>query len=109
MDRNLQYTQFWREMGAKLAEGDAGEPDLEAAYLRWQGEGSATYTLHKIDRWRRQAEAIRRARTPAAALEGYWAVDKRLRPLEEDIFEAVFQYEEEMDVRIRSPLRREAV
>jgi len=102
IDRNLQYTQFWREIGAKLAESGTREPALEAAYLRWQGEGHARYTLHKIGLWRRQAEALRRARTPATALDSYWAVDRRLRPLEEDLFDAVFHYEEEIDARIRS-------
>jgi hypothetical protein len=102
IDRNLQHTQFWREIGAKLMEEGLRGPDLEATYLQWQEEGRAKYTLHKIDQWRRQAEAIRRFKTAAAALVSYWAVDKRLHPLEDDVFEAVFRYEEDIDARIHS-------
>lgn len=102
IDRSLQYTQFWREVGAKLLENGMRKPKLEAAYLQWQKEGRAKHTLHKIDRWRRQAVAIRRSKTPAVALISYWAVDKRLRQIEDDVFEALFQYEEDIDARIHS-------
>jgi len=109
VDRNLQYTQFWRDKGAVLAESGVREPDLESAYRRWQEEGCAIYTLHKIDRWRRQAEAIRRCKTPARALGHYWGVDRRLRPLEDDVAEAVFQYDERINSLIHSPLSRRTV
>jgi hypothetical protein len=72
IDRNLQYTQFWREIGASLVERGTREPELEAAYQRWQADSHARYTLRKMDLWRRQADAIRRAHTPALALDSYW-------------------------------------
>lgn len=97
IDRNLQRTQFWRDLGAELAKRGVREPDLESAFRQWQSESRAKYTLHKIDRWRRQAEAIARCTTPARALDHYWAIDKRFRPLEDDIAEAVFRYDEEIN------------
>ena len=100
IDRKLQYTQFWRDLGAALVKQGVREPDLENAYRRWQSEGRARYTLHKIDRWRRQAASIARCATPARALDHYWAIDKKLRPLEDDVFEAVFRYDEEIDLRL---------
>lgn len=100
IDRNLQYTQFWRQIGGALLRSGVRGPELEDAYRRWQQEGHATYTLHKIGRWRRQAEAIRRYTNAARALDHYWSVDKRLRPLEEDVVEAVCRYDEEINSRI---------
>lgn len=100
IDRKLQYAQFWQDLGATLLKQGIREADLENAYRRWQSEGRARYTLHKIGRWRRQAEAIARCDTPAKALDHYWAIDKRLRPLEDDVFKAVFRYDEEIDMRI---------
>ena len=65
-----------------------------------QAQGSAVYTLTKIQRWKRQAEALSKCSSPAIALDHYWAVDKRLRPLEEEVSEAVWRYDEEIDAQI---------
>jgi hypothetical protein len=48
IDRNLQYTQFWRELGGRLMEQGVREPALEAAYLRWREEGRARYTAFQV-------------------------------------------------------------
>jgi len=76
------------------------EPALENAFRSWQAQGRATFTVRKIERWRQQAEAISRYRSSAIALGHYWAVDKRLRPLEEEVSEAVWRYDEEIDAQI---------
>jgi hypothetical protein len=101
IDRNLQFGQFWQEMGVMLANRGVREPELTTAFCQWQSEGRTTYTLEKIARWRQQAEAIRRCKTPGSALDLYGATDKRLRPLEDDVMEAVFRYDEEIDMRIK--------
>ena len=38
--------------------------------------------------------------SPAAALTHYWSIDRKLRPLEDDISKAVWRYEEEIDAQI---------
>jgi len=100
LDRGLQYTQFWRQIGADLMKNGVREPALENAFLKWQAEGGAVYTLDKIKRWKRQAEALLNYSSSAIALSHYWAIDKRLRPLEEDVSAAVWRYEEEIDAQI---------
>lgn len=100
IDRNLQYTQFWRQLGSKLMAEGVREPELETAYRKWQAEGHAKYTSHKIDRWRRQAKSIANCQKPARALAHYSGIDKRLRPLEEDVAEAAYRYEKEIDAQI---------
>jgi len=69
IDRGLQYTQFWRKLGADLMSSGVREPGLEDAFRRWQAQGGAIYTLTKIQRWRRQAEALLKCRSPAIALD----------------------------------------
>ena len=98
LDRGLQYTQFWRDVGAELMKNGVREPALENAFRSWQGR--ATFTVRKIERWRQQAEAISRYPSSAIALGHYWAVDKRLRPLEEEVSEAVWRYDEEINAQI---------
>ena len=100
LDRGLQYTQFWRETGAELLKNGIHEPALEHAFVTWQSQGRAVYTLRKIERWRHEAEAISLSASTATALGHYWAVDKRLRPLEEEVSEAVWRYDEEIDAQI---------
>src|SRR5438552_12903288 len=73
------------DVGATLAGSGVREPDLENAFQTWRLEGRAKYTLHKIARWRRQAQSISRCDVPAHALDHYWAIDKRLSPLEDDV------------------------
>lgn len=100
LDRGLQYTQFWRDRGADLMSNGIREPALENAFISWQAEGRALYTLRKIERWRQQAEAIAHCGSPAIALDHYWAIEKRLRPLEEEVSKAVWRYDEEIDAQI---------
>lgn len=100
LDRGLQYTQFWREMGAELMKNGMREPALEHAFVTWQSQGHAVYTLRKIERWQHEAEAISKCTSPATALGHYWAVDKRLRPLEEEVAEAVWRHDDEIDAQI---------
>lgn len=100
IDRNLQYTQFWRDQGAKLMETGVSEPELEAGYTQWQSEGRARFTMHRIERWRRQAVGIAGCSEPSRALDHYWGIDKRLRPLEEDIGQAVFEYDEWINAQL---------
>jgi hypothetical protein len=101
IDHNLQYTQFWREMGASLFQHGVHEPELTNAFRQWQSEGRAKYTVETFDRWWRQAEAIRHCKISGPALDLYWATDKALGPLEDDVFDAVFRYDEEIDMRIK--------
>ena len=83
-------------LGADLMNSGVGKPGLENAFRSLQAQGSAVYTLTKIQRWKRQAEALSKCSSPAMALAHYWAVDKRLRPLEEEVSEAVWRYDEEI-------------
>jgi len=100
IDRNLQYTQFWRQLGAKLVADGVREPELEGEYQKWQADGHARFSLRKLDGWQRQAKAIGNRPTPAGALAHYSGIDKRLAPLEDDIGEAVYQYEKQIDAQI---------
>lgn len=100
IDRSLQYTQFWRDIGSNLMSEGVREPALENAFLKWQEQGGAVYTLAKIQRWKRQAETLAKCNSPAVALGHFWGVDKRLRPLEEEVSQAVWRYEEEIDAQI---------
>ncbi len=102
IDRNLQYTQFWREVGIDLAKAGVREPKLEEAFQEWQSGGHAKYTLHKVQRWRRQAEAIGRSASAVRALDHYWGIDRRLRPLEDDVSQAVAEYDDWIDAQIHS-------
>lgn len=101
IDRNIQYTQFWRDEGTELAKQGVREPDLEVAYIRWQSAGRAKYTLNRLNRWRRQAEAIARGPNAARALSHYWGIEKRFKPFEADVSEALFEYEERLDAEGR--------
>src|SRR5437667_11766818 len=67
IDRNLQYPQFWRDKGIGLAKSGIREPQLEEAFKKWQSEGRAKYTLHRILRWKRQAEALTRSHSAPRA------------------------------------------
>jgi hypothetical protein len=100
IDRNLQYTQFWRQLGAKLVEDGVRQPELEGEYQKWQANGHARFSLRKLDGWQKQAKAIGNRPTPARALAHYSGIDKRLGPLEDYIEEAVSQYEKQIDAQI---------
>jgi len=100
IDHNLKYTQFWRELGAKLLKNGIYEPQLGEEFKAWQAAGGAKFTLSKIERWRRVALAIARISSPASALDHYWAIDKRFIPLEQDVAEAVCRYDDEINMRV---------
>ena len=102
IDRNLQYTQFWRDMGISLAESGVREPDLEDSFRQWKADGKAKYTLRRIHGWRRQAIAIARCGEPATAIDRWWAIDSRIQPLEADIGEAVAEFDDWVNAEIHS-------
>ena len=102
IDRNLQYTQFWRDRGISLAEAGVREPTLEEAYQQWKAEGRATYTLRRIERWRRQAVALAHCAMPSTAIDRWWAIDNRIQPLESDIGKEVDRYDNEINAEVHS-------
>jgi hypothetical protein len=106
IDHNLQYTQFWREQGAELAKQGVREPDLTKALEDWKVAGGARYTLAKMRLWLRRAEHISRRKDPARALVDYWALEKRFGALEEEVAEAVVDYEDRIDAEIHSVRRK---
>ena len=105
IDRNLQYTQFWRKRGIALAEAGVREPTLEGAYQQWKADGGAKYTLQKIAGWRRQAAALQRCARPSRAIDRWWAIDSRIQPLELDILEAVGRYDDWINDEVHSRRR----
>jgi hypothetical protein len=102
IDHNLQHTQFWRELGANMLKSGVYEPRLGEEFKAWQATGRAKFTLSKLDRWRRVALAIGRSTNPASALDHYWAIDKRFSPLEQDVAEAVWRYDDDINTRIHN-------
>jgi len=100
IDYNLQHTQFWRELGAKMMKSGIREPQLGEEFRVWRAAAKARFTLAKIKRRRRMASAIRLCANPAAALDHYWAIDRWFKPLEEDVAESVDRYDEEINMRI---------
>jgi hypothetical protein len=100
IDRNLQRTQFWRDQGTELAKQGVREPDLTKAFEAWKSAGHARYTMAQIRVWLRHAEHLSRQENPARALVGYWAIDKRFGPFEEEIVKAVLDYEDRVDAEI---------
>jgi hypothetical protein len=97
IDHNLQYTQFWREQGAELARERLRESDLKKAFENWRIAGKARYTLAKMRFWLRRAEHISRRKNPARAIVDYWALEKRFGAFEEEVSEAVVEYEDRID------------
>ena len=106
IDHNLQYTQFWREEGAKLAKQRVREPDLTKAFEDWRIAGKARYTLAMIRLWLRRAEYISRRTDPARALVDYWAIEKRFGAFEREVAEALVDYEDRIDAEIHSVRRK---
>src|SRR5712691_5053500 len=51
IDHSLKYTQFWRELGAKLLKNGIYEPQLGEEFRAWQAVGGPKFTLSKIERW----------------------------------------------------------
>lgn len=48
IDRNLQYTQFWRQLGSKLMAEEIREPDLETAYRKCEWKGMQSTLCVKL-------------------------------------------------------------
>jgi hypothetical protein len=55
------------------------------------------------------ATAIRSYANPASALDHYWAIDKRFSPLERDVAEAVYQYDEDVNMEVHARRLRESL
>jgi hypothetical protein len=107
LDHNLRYTQFWRERGAEImqkahAEGHAPKDDLNTAYQEWSENPGARYTMDKIERWERQACAIARAKHPADALAKYIGIERFVAPLEEDVSDAVSDFDEHINMLVKA-------
>lgn len=107
LDHNLRYTQFWRERGAEIMkkaheEGRAPKDDLDVAYREWSTNPGPTYTMDKIEHWQRQASAIARAKHPADALARYIGIERLITPLEEDVSNAVSDFDEHINMLVKA-------
>lgn len=100
IDHNMKFHQFWQRDGAKLAENGVREPALTEAFVKWEAEGNAEFTINKLRKWQKLARSIRNQTNPARALEIYWFIDSRFSALERDVDEAVFRYDEDINMRI---------
>lgn len=100
IDHNLKFHQFWQRDGAKLAQNGVREPALTEAFVKWEAEGNAEYTIKKLRKWQKIAGNIKKQTNPARALEIYWFIDSRFSALERNVDEAVFRYDEDINVRI---------
>jgi hypothetical protein len=100
VDYNLQHHQFWHSEGIPLAEKGARREELDAAFVEWRKQKKARFTLGTLKRWQQTAAYIGRQTNAAKALAHYSGVDAKFSPLEEDVANAVFQYEEEINMRI---------
>jgi hypothetical protein len=110
LDHNLRYTQFWRERGAEVMkkaheQGRAPKDDLDVAYREWSENPGAHYTMAKIERWERQASAVGHAKHPADALAKYIGIERLIAPLEEDVSEAVFEFDEHINMLVKANRR----
>ncbi len=106
LDYNLRYGQFWRERGAEVMrkaheENRASEDDLARAYREWSENPGPRFTMDKVERWRRQASGIARAKHRASALARYWGIERLFAPLEEDISKAVADYDDHINVLVK--------
>jgi hypothetical protein len=105
IDYNLRYTQFWKELGAEVArrcheEGRAPKDDLDKAYAEWSENSAPRFTMDKLERWRRHAAGIAKAKHPADAVARYRAIEQLFAPLEEDVGQAVAQYDEHINMLV---------
>lgn len=103
LDHNLRYTQFWRERGAEVAkkaheEDRVSQDDLDKAYREWSESPGPRFTLNKVERWRRQASAITKAKHSAHALARYWGIERLFAPLEEDISKSVADFDDHINM-----------
>jgi len=107
LDHNLRYTQFWRERGAEImkkahAEGRAPKDDLDVAYREWLERPGPRYTMDKIEQWQRRASAISGVKHPADALATYIGIERLFAPLEEDVNDAVFEFDEHINMLVKA-------
>jgi hypothetical protein len=58
--------------------------------------------MDKIEHWRRQASAIAKAKNPADALARYLGIERSFAPLEEDVGEAVFDFDEHINMLVKA-------
>ena len=105
LDHNLRYTQFWRDRGAEVMRkphtaGRAPKEELEEAYAQWAKTPGPHFTMDAIERQRRHASSIANAKHPADALVRYWAIQKWMVPLEEDVHRAVHDYDEHINALV---------
>jgi hypothetical protein len=100
IDYNLKFQQFWLRDGVKLAESGVREPALTEAFAKWEAEGNAEYTIKKLKKWQKIAGNIRKLTNPARALQIYWSIESRFSALERDVDEAVFRFDEDINMRI---------
>ncbi len=100
-DDRLQHSQFWQEVGAELAKQGVKEPRLTEEYKTWKAAGQARFTFAKLRLWQKRAALIQRQGNVARALELYSAIDRRFVPFEEYAAEALFHWEEYIDMRIK--------
>ena len=105
IDRNLQHGQFWQDQGATLMAAGVRQPQLDEAFEQWSAEGRAKYTVAKINKWRRDAELIARRDRPSDAIEQWWAIDKKIQPLETGIGKAVAEYDDQINAEIHDRRR----
>lgn len=106
LDHNLRYTQFWRERGAEVAknaleENRESKDDLDKAYREWSENPGARFTMDEVERWRRQASAITKAKHTAEALAKYWGIERLFAPLEEDISRAVADFDDHINTLVK--------
>ncbi len=105
LDHRLRHSQFWKERGAALAQectqqGRPWQEDLESAYHEWSLNPGPRFTIGKLERWRREAAAIARATRPADALVKYWAIERRLVSLEDEVSQAVAEYDDYINMLV---------
>jgi hypothetical protein len=103
----MRYGQFWQAEGWKLMEVGVREPELTAAFEKWKAAGSAEFTIPRIKRWRRTSEGIARSEAPEA-FRTYCGVDRKFRPLEQDVVKAVVDYDERINAEIHDRRLRAA-
>lgn len=100
IDRNLQSGQFWQDEGIALAQAGVRQPQLDEAFERWQAQGLAKYTVWQINQWRRHAGFIARRERPSRAIDEWYALDEKIRPLEEGIGKAVAEFDDQVNAQI---------
>ena len=84
------------------------EAQLTLEFHAWLAAASPKYTIAKIRRWQSAASAIARQKNPARALDHWWSFSKKLTPLEDEVSEAVFEYDEWINMQVKDMRMRDA-